>query len=182
MCWDGGAPPHACVFPSHTATAADRGSEQGMLCAGGQDQAMGPGSGSPEMAARRNLAPRPPRPPLPQGSPALRAGPQRPPACSIQPTKQHQVPAPREVKHPLVWGWHSPARGWGWSPGMGGSSIPRVGRMQAAAVLLVERGVFVRVDMCVSAHLRCGSQAGECVTTIWGRPRGLARAEQASPG
>lgn len=113
-------PPHACVFPSQTATAAGRGSEQGMPCAGGQDQAMGPGSGSPEMAARRNLAPRPPRPPLPRGSPVLHAGPPRPPACSIQPTKQHQVPAPREVKHPLVWGyvgWRSPVRGWGWSPG-----------------------------------------------------------------
>lgn len=34
------------------------------------------------------------------------------------------------------------------------------------------------VGLCVPARLR---QAGECVTTIWGRPRGLARAEPA-PG
>lgn len=92
---------------------------------------MGPGSGSPEMAARRNLAPRPPRPPLPRGSPALHAGPPRPPACSIQPTRQHLVPAPREVKHPLVWGYvgqHSLERGWGWSLGSWVAADPTGGQ------------------------------------------------------
>lgn len=164
-----GHPPHARVFPSLTATAAGRGSEQEMLCAGQQDQAMGPGSGSPEMAARRNLAPRPPRPPLPRGSPALRAGPPRPPACSIQPTKQPQVPAPREVKHPLVWGyvgWHNPGRGWGRSPGS---------RMQAAALPLVGAGcVCTRgcVRVCTPAPWRPGR--GVCHHNL-GPPSGPCR-------
>ncbi|XP_042652263.1 activated CDC42 kinase 1 isoform X3 [Tyto alba] len=76
-----------------------QGLRAGMLCAGGQDQAMGSGSGSPETAARGNLAPRPPRPPPPRGSPALHASSPRPPACPSQPSKQHQVPAPKEAKH-----------------------------------------------------------------------------------
>lgn len=99
----GGAPP-SCVSPPWAAAAVGRVSEWATLCASGQDWAMGPGSGSPEMAARGNLAPRPPRPPPPRGSPALRAGPPRPSACLSRPSKQHQVPAPREAKHPPVRG------------------------------------------------------------------------------
>lgn len=116
----GGLPHPAASSSPRAATAAGRGSEWRTLCAGGQDWAMRPGSGSPEMAARGNPASRPPRPPPPRGSPALHPSPPRPPACPNQPSKQHQVPSPKDTKHPPVrgpmWvivGWRNPARDWG---------------------------------------------------------------------
>lgn len=155
LCWDGrgGRMP-----VSSLPTAAGRGSEQGMLCAGQQD--LGPGSGSPEMAARGNLAPRPPRPPLPRGSPALHAGPPRPPACSIQPTKQPQVPAPREVKHPLVWGyvgWDSLGRGWGRSPGSWVAAASR--RWAGCSPGSAGSGVCLYAWICACLHT-CAVAAG----------------------
>lgn len=80
-------------------------------------------------------------------------------------------------------GWCYPARGWGQSPG---GWVAVAWRKQACCsrqpCLRWERGAFVRLGMCVPARLRHGRRDRECVTAIWGRPRGPARAERASPG
>lgn len=157
----GGGPLPSCVSPPWAATAAGRGSEWGMLCASGQDQAMGPGSGSPEMATRGNLAPRPPRPPPPRGSPALHAGPPRPPAGPSWLSKQHQVPAPRETKHSAVrgltegtWGGAIQQGAGDGSWGAGRQQHPRAGRMQPAAPSLVGA-----VCICTCGYVRARTPA-----------------------
>lgn len=83
-------------------------------------------------------------------------------------------------------GWHNPARGWGWFLGSRVAAASRewaeCGWQPRLWWELGASGVCLYAWVCVSTRLRHGGRAEECVTTIWGRPRGPARAEPASPG
>lgn len=185
LCQDGGAPTCLCLSCPHSHCC-----RQGLRAGDALCWAAGSGHGA-RLREPRDGSKEEPGTSASPATPAtgVTSPPCWPPetSCLLHPANQAASGACTEGgKAPTgmgVCGAAQSREGLGMVPGeLGGSRSHRWAGCRRQPWLWWEQDVFVHMDMCVSAHLRRGSQAGECVTTIWGRPRGPARAEQASPG
>lgn len=66
--------------------------------------------------------------------------------------------------------------------GAGWQQHPKGGQDAAGSPIFGGTRVRLYVWVCACPHTCTSGQARECVTAIWGRPQGPARAERASPG